>query len=212
MNDEEEEPEIQWPAHVMWVAQTQCGKTNGILNTIRKEDFDNVFVVTASGSTGNLNSLVYDKKCVLNDFSSAFIKELIAYHEAVKEESNMYPKTLIVFDDFVGLSFNFKTDPMLNLLASAGRNFGISVLFSCQVLDQIPTVLRRNAHYLFLGKNSEGVIQQLVDQLATPSMGGRKHMQEQLRMLELQDGRYPFFHVDKKKRSHFVWEAKQVLV
>lgn len=208
-----EQPEIVWPAHVMFVAQSQCGKTNAIKNVIKKKDFDNVFLVTATKGAHELDHLVNDKElCILHGMNSQTIEDMCDYHERVKQEFGRYPRTLVAFDDFVGIDFNYKTNPMLNLLASSGRNMGFCVLFSCQTFEQIPTMLRRNAHYLFLGKNSDGVIKQMTDELATASMGGAKGMRDKLRKLELRTGEFPFLYVDKRKRKHFEWTAPKLLV
>lgn len=215
--DEAEQPQIEPPCHVLFVAETQCGKTNAFKNVFPREYYDNVFVVSATGSRNpkdcDLRELCNDDKCIWGGITTGAVEDLIDYHEAVKKEFGRYPRTAIVFDDFMGIKgTNVKTDPILNLLASAGRHFFIDLWYLCQVLDQIPPVLRRNAFYQFFGKNSEGVIKLIADTLATPSMGGKKKMHEMLSGLERQVGRYPFLYVDKRKRKHFIWEAPELKV
>jgi hypothetical protein len=209
--EQKEQPDIQWPAHVMLVAMTQSGKTNAIMNIIKTGDFDEVFVVTTTEENENLNTLVRDRLAILNNFTQGAIEQIVQYARKTKEEHGRWPRQLIIFDDFVGIDFNFKTNPMMNLLCSAGRNMGINILFSCQTLEQIPTMLRRNAHYLFLGRNNDDVIDAICSAVATPSMGGKDNVRKTLRQLEMEDG-YRFFYVDKKKRTHFLWQAPKLLV
>lgn len=189
-------PEIKYPANILLVGKRFSGKSTLILNLIDPKNFDNVFVVTVSDHTGNLNSLCRNEMCILNSISDEFIDKLIEIH---KENRQM--KTLIIFDDFLGANFEPKKSLKMRLLASSGRNFGISVLFSSQDVTGVPTMFRRNVEYLFLGAMNADSIKKITEQYATADMN-KKQLDFNLKELAKAKDNSWLFYDDRKG----IWE------
>jgi hypothetical protein len=155
---------------VLICGKSGSGKTTAISNFPGIESgpkcaFDNKFLITGSKHTENLNHLVDGDEFILEDLSNDFINMLIDFHKA-------HPKarTLLLFDDHVGIDFNFKASRPYKRLCAAARNFGISIIDSCQDIAEIPKIFRRNAHWLLFGNNFDANNDMIADQLSFPDL------------------------------------------
>ncbi len=164
-NPVRELPKINYPSTVLVIGKRFSGKTTLLLNIIDPKEFDNVFIITVSEHLGNLNSLCKSEMCILNSISDEFIDALVEIHR-----DNQETKTLLLFDDFIGSNFDVKKSQKLRLLATSGRNFNISVVFSSQDIVGIPMLFRRNAEYLFLGAMNANSIEKVAAEYATADM------------------------------------------
>lgn len=163
-------PQFQWPRSVLICGKSGSGKTTAISNfpgikSGPKCAFDNKFLITGSKHTKNLNHLVDGDEYILEDMSNDFVTMLIDFHKE-------HPKarSLLLFDDHVGIDFNFKASRPYKRLCCAARNFGISIIDSCQDIAEIPKIFRRNSHWLLFGNNYDANNDMIADQLSFPDL------------------------------------------
>lgn len=185
-------PTFDYPANVLVIGKRFSGKTTLLLNVIDPEEFDNVFIITVSDQTGNLNSLCRSDMCILNSISDEFIEKLIEIHK-----ENRTTRTLILFDDFLGSDFDPKRSQKMKLLASSGRNFNISVVFSSQDIVGVPMMFRRNVEYLFLGAMNANSIEKVSREFSTADMP-RKQLEVNLKELAKSKEHSFLFYDDRK--------------
>lgn len=185
-------PTLDFPANVLIIGKRFSGKTTLLLNIIDPAEFDNVFIVTVSDQTGNLNSLCRSDLCILNSISDEFIDKLIEIHK-----EDRLTRTLILFDDFLGSDFEPKKSQKMRLLASSGRNFNISVVFSSQDITGVPTMFRRNVEYLFLGAMNANSIKKVAEEYSTADMN-KKQLEFNLKELAKAKDNSWLFYDDRK--------------
>ena len=197
-------PEIDWPATVLMIGKKFAGKTTALLEYIDVSLFDNVFIVTKTKHKHNLDALTKDAKgqvheeLIMDDMSEEFL-ELLLEHQKETEA-----KTLLLFDDFIGMEWEPLHSKKLKLLAASSRNFELSMIFSSQDLVQVPTIVRRNAEYLMFGNNYETTIDALAKQLALPGMGRRQFRLLLEKISKRKD--HEFLFIDDRNQDWWVWK------
>lgn len=196
-------PALRFPSTTLIIAKKFSGKTNLILNIVNPKDFDNIFIVSATGHTGNFNSIA-DSDHILDGISEEFIEILLKFHVEKTDA-----KTMIIFDDFIGLDFDPKKSQKMRLLASSGRNFNISIVFSSQDLVSIPPLIRRNSEYLFIGNNTSNVIEKLSTDLAFPSLGKQKMIDSLVKISKAKD--FEFLFLDDREQEFKIVKPKRVV-
>lgn len=181
---EEIKSKIRYPSTLLVLGKKFSGKTNLIRNLVDTESFDVIILFTVSKHTGNLNMLVKgfcpeeldkerakerkkdeedDELCIFEEISDEIIDILLDYQKEHKKS-----KMLLLFDDFINGPNTLKKAPKILQLATSGRNFGISIIIASQVLTPVlPTTLRKNAEYLFVGKNMLKTAKQIGDEFGT---------------------------------------------
>lgn len=195
--------QIDWPATVLLIGKRFCGKTNAILNMINKDDFDNVWVITTTKHKNNLNDLVIDDgdgdplDQVLESLSENFLEDLIDHQKETDA------KTLLIFDDFIGIKgIKLRHSPNMKLLASSGRNFNVSIVFSSQDAVEISKTFRRNPEYVMIGDNDEDAVDLMAKTMASVTIP-KVTMRERIANTCRKD--YHFLFIDRrKKNSHQV--------
>lgn len=195
-------PDIEWPATLVMIGKKFAGKTTALLNFIDPNDFDNVFIVTKTKHKHNLDKLAKGPEYILDDMSDEFI-ELLIDHQRETEA-----KTLILFDDFIGMEWQPRYSPKMKLLAASGRNFNLSIIFSSQDMVEVPTIIRRNAEYLLLGNNYENTVELLSKQLALPGMGKRQFRLLLEKISKRKD--HEFLYVDDRHQDWWVWKPQHI--
>lgn len=209
-NSEEEDfeaegvPHMEPPYTAVLYAQKYSGKTNGIKNMVRPSEWDNVFVITRTKRTGNLNSLVHDKRCVLEECSERFLEEVLRYQNSFEHKQE--PRTLFIFDDFRGTKWKPTSSLALSQLASSGRNAGISMIFSTQDPKFVPTEVRRNSEYTLIGNNSLEIIDKLSKNFASAALEKSVMQEKLLDIARTQD--YRFLWLDTRKRNWQMWRPE----
>jgi len=195
-------PDIDWPATVVMIGKKFAGKTTALLRYVDPKQFDNVFIVTKTKHRHNFDSFGLDEDHILDGMSEEFI-ELLVEHQKETEA-----KTLLIFDDFIGMEWEPVHSKKLKLLAASGRNFELSMIFSSQDLVQVPTIVRRNAEYLLIGNNYETTIDALAKQLALPGMG-RKQFRLLLEKISKRKDHELLF-IDDRNQDWWVWKPEHV--
>lgn len=151
------------------VAEKECGKSNLVLNLVDKDEWNEVWLVTKSGFTEQLSNIVHNKEHqILKNITEAFLDALIRRQEDATNDDRQ--RVLIVFDDFIGVKFNFKNSDALDQIASSGRHLHISILFSTQKYKKVPDIIRKNTQHWFFGVNTHASIKQIADELAMATM------------------------------------------
>lgn len=193
-------PDIEWPATVLMIGKKFAGKSTALLNFVDKDEFDNVFIITKTKHKHNLDELTHDKDMILDDMSDEFVEMLIEHQRDTEA------KTLLLFDDFIGMEWQPRYSPKLKLLAASGRNFNLSIIFSSQDLVEVPTIIRRNAEYLMLGNNYESTVETLAKQLALPGMGKRQFRLLLGKISKRKD--HEFLYIDDRNQDWWVWKPE----
>lgn len=171
---------LQFPNNIIVIGKRYSGKSNLIRNIIDPHMFDEIFVITHTENTGNLKAIQPDDEYIIHELSEEFLDELIKIHKENKL------KTLLLFDDFIGSFFDVRRSTKMNLLATSGRNYGISLLFSSQDWTSVPIKVRRNAEYIFILKANANTKKQLVDDI-TPGNVDRKEFDEMIKNVNKSD-------------------------
>lgn len=221
---EELKKEIVFPSTVLVLGKKFSGKTNLIRNLVDKKKFDVIILFTVSKHTNNLNMLVKgfcpqevkdavgdegeimnkdnmteaeqedddDDLCIFEEISDEIIDILLDY-----QRKNSKSKMLMLFDDFISGANTLKKAPKILLLATSGRNFGISIIIASQILTPVlPTAIRKNAEYLLVGKNMLKTSKQLGDEFGTVDLSPKELTQE---IQEIRDHSWLFY--DERKAS-----------
>ena len=196
--------ELEAPFTILMISKRFGGKTNSILNLIRPKEWDNIFVVTVSSHTNNLAVLTV-KTMVRKSINDEWIEFLMAYQRKHND------KTLVIFDDFIGAGAKkLKNSEWMDSLASTGRNFNISILFSTQKLESVPTMIRANPDYIMLGRATEKQIKNITDELAMPNIGTdafRKKMRDIAKRKN-----YEFLFIDERHDDHKIYRAAKMML
>jgi len=197
-----EDLDIEFPNVTIIVAKKFSGKTNLILDLINPDEFENVFIITGTAHIGRLDSLVESEDNVLNSISDEFITRLEEY-----QVENDKPPCLMIFDDFIGTGTDPKKLRKINKLASTGRHFNISVVFSSQDLTSIPIMMRRNAEYMFFGNNFQTVLESISKSYGTMSLPTRD-LQAKLNKI-VRNKNYEFLFFDDRNQRFEVFKAEK---
>lgn len=164
---------IKFPSSILIVGKKFSGKTNLIRSLIDKKKFDNIFVITLSGHTGNLTKLCSDENNCFSNIDDEIIEFILDF-----QVENPKSKTLLIFDDFIDSETTLRKIPKICQIATSGRNFNITCLISSQTVSQVPTVLRKNAEYLFIGKNYRSSAEQLGKEYANAELSTKELQQK----------------------------------
>jgi hypothetical protein len=214
-NDYSEEAELhkvpevnREPCTILICGKSGAGKTTAINNMIPPpgipgDPYDNRFIVTGTKHKHNLSDLVEDEDHILEGMSEEFIKLLTNHHKE-------HPKarTLLLFDDHVGLDFNFKASKGYKKLCAASRNFGITIIDSCQDIAEVPKILRRNAHWLLFGNNYEANNEMISDQLSFPDLPKPQFKRVLTKIAK--ERLYQWLVYDDKKQEWWLWQPEEV--
>jgi hypothetical protein len=204
--DDIEVPNIQWPCTITIVAKKFSGKTNMLYNIVDPNEWDNIFAITRSKRTGNLDKLVHFKECVLTEMSDRFLEEVIHHNESFPHGKE--PKTLFIFDDFKGTKWDPQYSLMMGQLASSGRNANISMIFSAQDPKYVPTDVRRNTEYMVIGNNSEEIIDKMSKSHATANLPKKVLQQKLTDIARKRD--YRFVWMDDREAQWRVWQPTKL--
>lgn len=196
---------LEYPCSIGMIGKKFSGKSNLILNLIDKKKFDNVFVVTQSYHTGNLDDLVSDPDNVLPNIDDHFINIVTEW-----QQENPDSKTLIVFDDFIDSERTLRKIPLINKLASSGRNFNVSLIFSSQSHSALPPIIRKNLEYLFFGRNLYQSIKSISDEWATHDKPP-KQLQQELTQLS-KGGRHDWMYYNDRNSEWHTIPQEQIEV
>jgi len=121
-----------------------------------KEKFNQIIVFTDAGKLDNTWKDLKNKKVYV--FDEYFEQDLIDLIESFKKEyisTGKKPKVLIVIDDLIEVYSAKKSSP-INKLASRGRHFGISFIFTTQKYNAMPPMLRNNSTSIIFFKVNNG--------------------------------------------------------
>lgn len=204
--DDIEVPPIEWPATVTIVAKKFSGKTNLLYNIVKPSEWDNIFCVTRTKRTGNLDRLVHDKRCILTEMSDRFLEEVIRHNEGF--EHGKEPRTLIIFDDFAGTKWRATQSLAMQQLASSGRNAGISMIFSAQDPKFVPTEVRRNTEYMVMGNNTANIIEKMAKAHATANLDKQTLLNQLTDISRTHD--YRFVWMDDRNASWRQWKPAKL--
>lgn len=186
--------EIIYPSSILMIGKKFSGKTNLIRTLIDKNKFNNVFIITQSGHTGNLTKLATDPDNIIEIIDDETIDFILDF-----QKENKKSKTLIIFDDFIESERTLRAVPKVLKLATSGRNFNVSILVSSQTVAQVPTGIRKNAEYLFIGKNMMSSAEQLSREYANGQLSIKELKKE---IMDITNHSWLFYNERKSKWNY----------
>jgi len=132
---------------------------------------------------------------VLESLSEAFLEELIEHQKKTDA------KTLLIFDDFIGIKgLKIRHSANMKLLASSGRNFNVSIVFSSQDAVEISKTFRRNPEYVLIGDNDEDAVDLMAKTMASVTIP-KPTMREKIASVCRKD--YHFLFIDRRKKISY---------
>ena len=191
------------PCSILICGESGSGKTTAITGSLDPSKFHNVFLITNTKHTENLNHMVEDEAYILEGLSDEFINMLTEFHM-----KNKKAKSVLLFDDHVGMDYNFKQSKPYKKLCAAARNFRISILDSCQDIVEMPTIFRRNAHWYLFGSNTDLNNETIATQLAFPGLPKTQFLKV-LRGIAKR-GEHEWLVYDKNKKDWWIWKPDYV--
>jgi len=197
-----EKVEIEFPSTSLIVAKKFSGKTNLIIDIIDKSKFTNIFIISGTGHLGHLDKLIDSPDQMLDNISEEFIRRLLEF-----QVENPDSRTLLIFDDFVGMTNDPKKSDKMRKLATSGRNFNISIVFSSQDLIPIPTLIRRNAEYIFIGNNSSKVNTVLADTYSSIALPKPLFVEKLNEIARKQEKEFLF--IDDRRQNWKIYKAEK---
>lgn len=191
------------PCISLFSASAGSGKTNLIVNLLRKPEFygksmelipndgkhdpapyfDAIFLMLNS-SDDLFESLVDDDIIKQNHIClkpqpedvQKILDEQKNLIEMLKGKLHLAPKILVVFDDCVSNQPLLRSEPFLRLM-TANRHYNASVFFTTQYINLVPRSLRLQASFVFAFKCNRTELQVLSEQYCPPSMTLREFAQ-----------------------------------
>lgn len=152
---------FQLPGSFLIIAKKYVGKSHLmkwiLYNFVTQNKFDYGIVISKTAKATHEWDVVDNNK-IYDEWDEDIVWELIEYQKQQKalehaKKIKRAPRCFILFDDIIGF-VDMKTKVIASL-ASAGRHFGITTFFLTQKMtDAIPPVVRQNAEYVFILKNS----------------------------------------------------------
>ncbi len=197
-----EDLNIEFPSTIVIVAKKFSGKSNLILDLINPDEFDNVFLITGTSHTNRLSSLVKSEDFILDNISDEFIRRLLEH-----QVENPDQKTLLIFDDVIGLDNEIRKVRKMNKLGASGRNFNISMVISVQELVAISPTIRRNTEYYFFGNNFQSVIETIAKAFGSLVVPTKEIMAIMNRIVRKKD--HEFLFLDDREQRYEVFKGEK---
>ena len=197
-----EDLNIEFPSTIVIVAKKFSGKSNLILDLINPDEFDNVFLITGTSHTNRLSSLVKSEDFILDNISDEFIRRLLEH-----QVENPDQKTLLIFDDVIGLDNEIRKVRKMNELGASGRNFNISMVISVQELVAISPTIRRNTEYYFFGNNFQSVIETIAKAFGSLVVPTKEIMAIMNRIVRKKD--HEFLFLDDREQRYEVFKGEK---
>lgn len=196
---------VKIKTNAVFVGKRYSGKSNLIANLVEKGDFDQVFLITGTPETHNLDFLVdEDEEFIMEDVTEEWFKELM---RIVKEENLC---VLLLFDDYSG--DDLKGSKSFKKIVKSGRNMGagIGILYSQQKWTDVPLFLRENVEQLYVGDILEMSIKKVIDEMASVVMP-KKKLRVNLERVS-NDKNHDFLYYDDKNKEWFKIHGNDVKV
>jgi hypothetical protein len=149
-------PKFELHGFFLAIAKKFSGKTYTLRHVIKnlvKKGQLNYGIVISSTAEATKDWIGIPENCRFDDWEKgkAAIMNLIAFQKNnIKEGKKAH--AFIVLDDIIGLVKH--NDTLVNRLASSARHFNISVFAAVQNLKSVSPIVRQNADYVFIFRNS----------------------------------------------------------
>lgn len=196
---------IVYPSSILLIGKKFSGKTNVLLNLLLpvKKKFNNIFVITLSGHTGNLTKLATDTDNILSHITDEDIEFITDF-----QTENKKATCLMVFDDFIDSERTLRDVKKIMQLATSGRNFRITLVISSQTVAQVPTALRKNAEYLFIGKNMSASARTISEEYANHQINPKQLKQEIINIAD----RHDWLFYDERKAKWYKLPQEEIKI
>lgn len=157
---------LKHPVSLLISAKRLSGKTYLIKELINNKKFNKQFEeIYIFSSTANLdktwNDIEPEHCCLFDNFENDELKNIMKSVKKEKVEEDKSCNILIVVDDFHDKN-SLKRDNVLNILATRGRHFNISFVYSVQKYNSLPLVIRTNClqriFFRIINKNELDII------------------------------------------------------
>ena len=184
---------IESPSHILSIGPTGDGKTNGLYEFLSRKggNFGRIIIFTGTTEHEHLYDNLRNKNPSIEFFTN--IDELPSFQNVKEDEFDKDASNLIVFDDFINLPKK-KLNKMCDWVI-AGRKMGFSCYLMTQNYTDVPTQIRRNISYFFIGRQKD--ISNLKYILKQHSFGMNKDLLMQF-YEEATNEPFSFFMIDTK--------------
>lgn len=202
----DEKPKMQAGRNLLICSMSGGGKSTVLMNIDWQAEYDNVFVVTLTKHTGSpVLGLASSEDFVLEGIDEAFLEGIIEFHK-----ENRKARTAIIFDDRVGLNFDFKNSMSYKRLCTQSRHFRVTIVDSCQDIAEVPKLYRRNSHYLCFGPNFDANNDMIADQLSFPGLEKPKFRWLLRKITKEAKEKHEWMVYSSKEGDWWIWKPDHV--
>ena len=144
------------PLAMMMIGKRRSGKTHLLIKMLNnkyfRNTFDNIYVFSPTVSLDETWENIKNEDVVLYDnYNEEIITDILKLQQMIPKDKR--PDILIVLDDFAE-KLKGKRGNVLELLATKGRHFNCSFIFTSQKYNSVPTIIRNNSDEIVFFKVS----------------------------------------------------------
>ena len=139
----------QPPFLLIGYGSVRSGKTNWLINAMRREDmygidyFDDVLVISNTIHNDPKGKFLKDAFRVEDHFENKFVDEMVAGQKKYDRED--MPTALLILDDIISKDFKKTTSNSINTISTRFRHTEMSIMVFVQSARAVSNMIRSNA-------------------------------------------------------------------
>ena len=139
----------QPPFLLLGVGSVRSGKTNTLINMLRRKDmygenyWDDAVVISNTINNDRKGKFISDAFRVEDHFENRFIDDIVERQKREEREDMM--TTLICLDDIISADFKKTTTNSINSIATRFRHYDLSIMIFVQSFKAVSNMIRSNA-------------------------------------------------------------------
>ena len=140
----------QPPFLLLGIGSVRSGKTNTLINMLRREDmygdqfFEDYLIVSNTINNDKKGKFLKDAFRVEDHWENKFVDDLVTKAKETEDRDDL-ETTLIVLDDIISSDFKKTTSNTINSLATRFRHFEFSIMIFTQSFKAVSNMIRANA-------------------------------------------------------------------
>lgn len=144
------------PLAMLMIGKRRSGKTHLLIRMLNskyfKENFDTIYVFSPTVNLDKTWDAINNEEVVLYDeYDESTINDILKIQEITHESKRQ--NVLIILDDLAE-KLKGKRGNVLEMLATKGRHFNASFIFTSQKYNSVPTIIRNNSDEMIFFKVS----------------------------------------------------------
>lgn len=195
----------QPPFLLIGYGSVRSGKTNSLINMMRREDmygtdyWDDVLVISnTAGNDPKMYKFMGDAFRLEDHYENKMIDDLIAHQKSYSRED--MPTALLILDDIISKDFKKSSGNAINSLATRFRHFELSMMIFVQSARAVSNMIRSNATNILIYRQQSNLewlkLQEEYSDLAP------KNFANYYKISQME--RYNFLYIDAQQNpSHF---------